>query len=280
MKPSRLLLIDDDVLYCSALQSEGKRNGFDIVFFHNLQEGLNELISSRRIRAVILDGRCFIEPGQKDRAMSNFVFLAMKKINEIEDDYNRIIPLCVNTEHPADFTEDLEGIIPVFQKNKQHDELFEWLRIAISQLPEDIIRKRYDDVFDKINPLFSDEEEDLLVDILQSLGTSDTTVIITNLAILRRLLERLFDVYCIEKLKKLPGDFTIGHGSRTRKIIDFMHNKYLPGELYVTANILYKTCSKYGNHSDLNIKSDSFIPDKYSYQRLVNSYMELINFIL
>ncbi len=281
MNPVSLLLIDDDPAYCLKLQAEGRDYRFEIVALHNLEDGMDALVASRRIKAVILDGRCLLEPNQKEAARTNFVHHALQRIADIENEYNRIIPFCINTEHPNDFVEDLDGIAPVFTKSLNNADLFDWLNHEISQLPETMIRKRYNETFLKTENLFTDEENDLLIDVLQTANSSDPAVIITNLALLRRLLERVIDISCTVKLNKQPHDFKVGHGSRTRRILDAMHRKVLPLELYNSANQLYVTCSKYGNHHGLQIKGElAYKPGKFAVQYLVFMYLELIDYLL
>ncbi len=281
MNPTLLLLLDDDPAYCLQLQEAAKAYRFEIHYRHNLEDGLEALVASRRYKAVILDGRCLLRPDQTAPARSNFVHHALLRIDNIEDEYNRIIPFCINTENPSDFTEDLEGIATVFRKSLQHDAMFNWIKDAITQLPETIIRKRYADIFEKTAKCFTDEEEDLLVDILQNANTSDPALLITSLALLRRLLERLIDITCVTKLNKQPQAFLSGTGSRTRLILDAMHNSVLPPELFVTANQLYKTCSKYGNHKSLqNMALPQLNLNKYFSQRLVHTFLELADYLL
>lgn len=281
MNPTRILLIDDDWSYCKQLQTAGTENRFDIVFYHNLEDGMEALVTSRRIKAVILDGHCFLDPEQKGIARSNFVHHALHQIADIENEYNRVIPCCVNTGQTIDFREDLEGLVPVFQKRGQEEELFDWLTTTISQLSETLVRKQYDDLFEKTNFHFSDEEEDLLIDVIQFAGKSDQASITTGMAILRKLLEILMDKIYFGQLRKSPEDLMKVKGSRTLRILDEFHQSILPSELYVTATHLYKTCSKYGIHNDPSPKNQIvYKPGKYALKRLLYSYLELADFLL
>ncbi len=280
MNPTTLLLIDDDPDYCLQLKEAGREYRFDILYHHNLEEGMKTLALSTRIKAVILDGHCVLGPDQKSAARTNFVYHAMQQIKDIGNKYSRNIPYCVNTRDLGDFREDLDGIAPVFQKTVQHPEMFDWLKNAISLLPETLIKKRYDDIFSKTASHFTEEEEELLVDVLQTAHLSDPSRIITNLALLRRLLERLVDIGCIIKFKKQPHEFTVGQGSRTKRILDAMNQNVLPSDLYVSANQLYATCSKYGNHQGLKTNGATFKPGRYTVQRLVFAYLELADYLL
>jgi hypothetical protein len=281
MNPTHLLLLDDDPAYCLQLQEAAKAYRFEIHYRHNLEDGLDALIASRRYKAVILDGRCLLKPDQTGPARSNFVHHALLQIDNIEDEYNRTIPFCINSEHPDDFREDLEGIANVFRKTQQHDALFHWLKNTIALLPETTIRKQYHDVFEKVNTHFTEEEEELLIDVLQAAGSSDSALITTTLALLRRLLERTIDIACIIKLNAQPNKFAVGTGSRTRRIIDAMHPRLLPAELYTDANYLYKICSRFGNHVVRpDKKNTNYVPGKYGLQKLIYIYLELTYYLL
>jgi hypothetical protein len=250
---------------------------------HNLEDGMELLRKSRKIKAVILDGRCILEPGQQQgMAKSNFVFHGWDQIKEIEHDFNRNIPFCVNTEIPDDFIEDLEGITRVFKKNNDHHAMFQWLSDTVEQLPETATRKEFQGIFELIDIVFNDDLQELLLDVIQTRDSNDKAVIVTNMARLRRLLESLVDVACLRLLGKQPTSFKFQHASRTRNILEAMHPAVLPPELYIQATQLYKTCSKYGNHADLlQVSPDAtFLPGKYTTQRLAYSFIELAHHLL
>ncbi len=277
MNPPRILLIDDDPAYCLQLKGAALQAGFEVVYFHNLEDGMDALKETRRLKAVILDGRCFLEPRQEGNAHSNFVFHALQQLTDIEHHYNRAIPFCVNSESPEDFREDLEGITRVFLKRSEHEGMFGWLKEAINDLPETAIRRRFVDVFKAIDSHLDEEQQELLIDVLQNQGTLDRAGIVTNLAMLRRLLEDIVDAGCLIKLGKQPSEFDDGQGSRTRRILEAMHPRALPAELLSQAISMYKTCSKYGNHvAHKKSRSSAYFPGKYALPRLVFTFLELV----
>jgi SpoU rRNA methylase family enzyme len=281
MNPHRILLIDDDPAYCVQLQGAALHTGFEIVFFHNLEDGMEALKETRRLKAVILDGRCFLEPKQEGEAHSNFVFHALQQLTDIEHHYNRTIPFCVSSENPEDFREDLDGIARVFLKNSEHLLLFGWLKEAVENLPETAIRRRFVHVFEAVATHFDEEQQELLIDVLQNQGTLERAGIVTNMAILRRLLENLADAGCLLKLGKQPSEFDDGQGSRTRRILECMHPRVLPAELLSQAISMYKTCSKYGNHVvRKNPRSTAYFPGEYALPRLVFTFLELACYLL
>jgi len=84
MNPTPSLLIDDNPEYCLLVKEPPKEYRFDILVHHNIQEGIAALEWSRRIKEVILNGRCLLEPGQKSPARTNFLFHAQQQISNIE----------------------------------------------------------------------------------------------------------------------------------------------------------------------------------------------------
>ncbi len=281
MNPLSILLIDDNPAYCLELQEVAKHFRFNITFFHNLEDGMEALTKSRRLKAVILDDRCLLEPGQPGAARSNFVFHALQQLRDIEHHYNRAIPFCVNSENPAEFREDLEGISRVFVKKNEHDQMFRWLKDSIEQLPETAIRKEFYGIFEKMDAIFNEEQQELLIDVLQGRVSAEPSRIVTNMAILRRLLEDLVNAVCLKKPGKPPAAFDTGTGSRTRRILEAMRPRILPDELFVQANQLYKTCSRYGNHVHLFGSSvPCFSPGKYTLARLVYAFLEIADYLL
>lgn len=273
-----LLLIDDNTAYCRQVADEGMKYGFEVAYFHNLEQGFKALESSRRYKALILDGHCMLESGASEKAKSNFVFHALQRLKELEHSYNRVVPFCVNTERPEDFIAELEGIAMVFTKGTHHQSMFTWLKETIIELPDASIRLIYSDVFEVVNGLFTEEEEEMLIDALQLSGISAREDIVNGLALLRRLLELLMDIACRKHLGKPPDEFLKGYGSRTRRIMEALQNKAMPAELFNTASSLYRTCSKYGSHSERNLRHPAlvYVPRKYSYNRLLQTYLELV----
>lgn len=281
MNPPHILLIDDDPSYCIQLRAAAIHAGFEIIFHHNLEDGMGALKETRRLKAVILDGRCFLEPGQAGVAHSNFVFHALQQLADIEHHYNRAIPFCVNSENPEDFREDLDGIASVFLKRSEHEGMFGWLKEAIADLPETAIRRRFANIFEAIDAHLDEEQQELLIDVLQNQGTLDSAGIVANLAMLRRLLEDIVDAACVLKLGKRPSEFDNGQGSRTRRILEALHPRALPAELLSQAISMYKTCSKYGNHvAHRNSRGNAYFPGEYALPRLVFTFLELACYLL
>ena len=279
--PYPILLIDDDPAYCRLLQDEAKKFRFIITYFDNLEDGLEELKKSRRMKAVILDDRCKLESRQLEASKANFVFHAMQQLADIEHHYNRSIPFCVNSVKPDEFREELEGITPVFVKKADHEQMFHWIKDAIDQLPETAIRREYSEIFEKVALIFNEDQQEMLIDVIQKRGITDSASIVTSMAILRRLLENLVNAVCLKHLGKHPEYFVNGqNGSRTRQILEAMHPRILPPELFSTATQLYKTCSKYGNHDIRHSISNNFVPTTFTLTRLTYTFLELFDYLI
>jgi len=278
---TRILLIDDDENYVAKLSADALKAGFEIVSDDNLESGIIRLRSGRRIAAVILDGRCPLSASGNQPAKLSFVTHALQQIRELEDEYNRAIPFCINTDTPEEFAEEYEGIAHVFRKGTEHEALFAHLRDLIRALPETTVREEFGEVLTKFSSRFDDETTELLIDALLALESADKATIIKNLGVLRLLLESLIDEVCQEKLHRPVEAYLHGEGSRTRRMLDDMKQHVIPIEMYDSAVQIYRICSRYGNHADPVAPGAIVLkPTRYTYQRLVYGLLELMEFLL
>lgn len=276
MKPTHILLIDDDPELTKLIVEEGKKYRFLVSAFNNLESGIDFLESHQKIKAVVLDSRCQLDEEQKPESIkTNFVFLAMEKIKEIKHRQNRLIPFCVFSDKIFDLHNDLDGIAPVFNKSDGLDPLFGFLQQTVSQLPEMLIREKYSVIFDFIADFMNDEDDDLMETLLMNAEQTDPATIVGNLTLVRRLLEKLFDVICVNVLAKNPWTFNQGGQSRTRSIMDELYqNNYLHYALKKEASDVYAFTSKYGSHNQTE-KHTRYKPGSYVTQANIFSLLEL-----
>ena len=275
-KPSSILLIDDEPDYCRMLTDEARSNRYLIHCFHTLEEGIAHLEKNQKIRAVVLDSRCALDDEQDLGSIkTNFVFHAMDQINRIEHQQNRYIPFMVFADELFDLEKDLDGLARVISKKQGSIELFRQLDEALALLPEIMVREKHPEIFDFLENYCSDHDEDLMESLLMQAEKSDPHSIITNIALTRRLLEKLFDVLAVNVLAKKPESFEVKTNSRTRSIMDCLaREKLLPPELRKTASHLYGFSSKYGNHNLLG-SENSYFPGSYAVVGNVNLLLEL-----
>ena len=280
MIPYSILLIDDDRDYCRQVLNAAKPYRLMVVFFHNLEDGLNALIESRRFKAIILDDRCILKTNQSGAAKSNFVIHAIQQLKDIEHKNKRSIPFCVNCEKLDEFREDLEGISRLFVKKQDHDQMFQWLRKSMDELPETSIRKEFYGIFEKTSDIFNEDRQESLVELLQNRGVTDSNTNIDSMRTLRLLLEVLMDSVCFQKIGKHPDEvLTKGRDeSRTRQIITAMTPRILPAELHTQAHELYRICSKHGNHPSSS--ANRYRPSALTITRLIYTLLELIDFLI
>lgn len=281
MNPTFVLLIDDDTSYSKSLSAESGLNSINLICSRNLKEGIETLLANRRIKAVILDGHCRLNNDQPGEPKTNFVFHALQQIRDLEHEHNRLIPFCVSSEKPDAFGDDLSGIAPIFRKGDDHNKMFGFLKEQIRILPDSIIRNKYEDIFENIDLVFDGIEEDLLIDLIQAATLHDPLAIDANLASIRRLLEKLAD-QCyktfinpkITKSVKLKGGFL-------KMTFQSLSDRYLlPRELMSSAFFIYSFCSEHGSHSNLDMVKVNYEPNRYSYQRVLFSFLELLAYCI
>jgi len=281
MHASTVLLIDDDLKYGNNLSSEIIATGFHLIMKPNLKDGMETLAASRRIKAVILDGHCRLDDDQPGEPKTNFVFHALQQIRDLEHEQNRLIPFCICSEKPEAFGDDLSGIAPVFRKNEDHPKMFEFLHGQIRNLPDSIIRHHHHDIFENIELVYDDEEEDLLIDLIQAAGLHDPLAIDANLASLRRLLEKLADRCYSGFISARNTSGEKRKGGFIKLTFQSLGDRYLlPRELMKSAFFVYSFCSEHGSHADTGQERVRYIPGNYAYQRVLFTFLELLAYCL
>jgi hypothetical protein len=273
-----ILIIDDDLAYCQTFKNLAGQYAFDLIFAHNLEDGIARLKENGRLLAVVLDGHCFLEPGQAEVPKVNFVYHALHALDDMEREQQRLIPRCVNTEQPAEFREELQGLVKVFDKQGDAGVLFRWIRKVISELPETRIREEYDDIFEHTQKIFNHLEEDELIGLLLFGETPVEADISANLAVLRRLLEKLTDVCALQLLKEDSRAYASKMGVSVKPVFDTLYSRrILPRQLVKQVHQLYSYCSEFGTHIYRSQKPN-YQPDIYAYRRNLNSFLEVLKY--
>lgn len=270
------LLIDDDADYCNSILSLIRQTKLQLHTAHSLEEGLEVLEANRRIKTVVLDGHCFIEPEQEGQPGVNFVYHALHALDDLERAQNRLIPRCVNTELPGEFERELAGLVPVFDKGQDAGYLFHWIKQSTDALPENRVRSAHVRLFELIPLIYNDLEEDELTDLLLFEEHPDTSDIPAKLSVIRRLLEKLSDVSAVELLGRSPESFEAFRGVSVKPIFDSLFTKnIIPKPVNKLAHYLYSYCSEYGTHNYRN-KPPEYRLNSYVYRRNLNGLLELI----
>jgi CheY-like chemotaxis protein len=269
-----ILLIDDSPSYCAELEQIARNERFRVTTFNNLEEGIDFLRKNHRIKAVILDDTCVLNPDQKPgTAKTNFIFHALKDLNDLKHEQDRQIPFCVNTSEIGDLRDDLSGLARVFVKHQDEKLMFQHLRKEISALTESIIEEEFGSVLDLMEEYFDREDQELMQALLINRDKTDSESLISNLTLVRRLEEKLFDVLSRKLLNRDPYTFENRHSSRTKSIIQHLHKeKLLPYELKELSFNIYSYSSKLGNHNSKDYK-----PGLYFVKSMIYGLLELYN---
>ena len=275
-----LLIIDDDATYCNTFKNLARQYAFELNFAHNLEDGVSLIGNNRRIIAVVLDGHCFLEPSQKDAPKVNFVYHALHALDDLEREQQRIIPRCVNTELPAEFREELQGLVSVFDKKGDAAFIFRWLRAAIAELPETKVREAHADIFEKLHLVFNHLEEDELIALILKAENPDISDIPASLASIRRLLEKLTDA-CSQALLKISSDkYASKMGVSVKPVFDAMYSqRIIPRVIVRHSHNLYSYCSEYGNHISRS-RQPEYTVSIYSYRVQLFKFLEILSYCL
>ncbi len=191
--PVDILMIDDDVDVCNSTKLKARNANIRITHFQTFEEGFAELEDNHIYKAVILDGRGLMNDAQ-EREKSSFVHASIEKLNELKFKHNRMLPFCVFTAYLDDLKESLEGRVRIFDKDADdYDEMFQYLKDEVDQLPETKIRAQYGEVFElfTLGYLPSSKEKDL-ISILRNIDSNEERVIKNNAAAIRTFLEAIY----------------------------------------------------------------------------------------
>jgi len=275
---SQILLIDDDTAYCQELQKKAKSALLYLIIAHSLKEGLMLIAHNRRIKVVILDGHGVLEPGQVNGPRANFVYHALHEIDDIEREQDRVIPRCVNSEQPSDFSEELQGLVSLFSKKNDPSLLFRWVRHSLGQLEETKVLGKHSGLAILLPMFFSDTEEDELIDLLVFDEQPVEADIAARLAVLRRLLEKIADVCAIQLLGENPASYASKMGVSVKPVFDSLYShKIVPAHINRIVHRLYAYCSQYGTHI-YRPSVPVYRPGIYAWRQNLNSLLEVIEY--
>jgi hypothetical protein len=162
-----ILMIDDDKANFDSYKNAAARQRIILRYTSNLKEGIIQLKNDKKIAAVILDGKGFINPDQQRGSEKvNFVHEALTALALLENEENRLIPKCVLTAWYDQLAESLADRVKVYDKkvlgNDEYalTEMFTLLKDQVFKTELYKIRKDFQDVFDAINadPILQSED--------------------------------------------------------------------------------------------------------------------------
>ncbi len=276
MKLYTLLLIDDDLNYCTLMQAEARQEGFELLHRQSLEEGMELLVETPAIQALILDTRCPVDDDDTSKARSNFILHAISRLHDFEHDMNQTLPFCICTENPDEFAEDMEGMALVFDKKAPKSPLFAHIRQLISMLPRIRIRDEYSELFDVFSHFFSYEEEELLTDLVMNAGKDDSVSVISNLILLRRLEESLISLAGIKLIRETKKNVLPQQTGQARQTLRSLNElRFLDNYHYRFADEMYKLCSKYGNHILKPHEQKTVLPTSLTVRGLIYIFADI-----
>lgn len=157
----KLLLIDNEVDYCKAIKNAASLEDIHIEFYHNFQKGI-EVLEERveEFQGVIFDARCFkdnIQESNKEET-DNAIYGSINQFQALLRKKNAYLPHCVNTGFSSTFKESIEGMgVLVFEKNNEsRDQMFQFFKEQIDNLPDIKIEKKHKEVFEVFNKNYLD----------------------------------------------------------------------------------------------------------------------------
>jgi len=201
-RPISVLWIDDQISELkefpqyAASQRVIIRNSFE-----SAEEGIEELTQNvNKYQAVILDAKAFRKKGQA-KGTENFKSLrdSINNIRQLEKDLNRKIPHCVYTGHIDKMGEAWEDDLKIFIKGKDQDNLLQFLKDEIKNLPETKIVQHYSEAFEAFENKLDATLKGSLIYVLGNLDSKQQQVIKNSLVEMRKILEGIYLDLCTQK---------------------------------------------------------------------------------
>lgn len=159
--PIEILMIDDDDGNYISLKNYAASLRVILKYSSNLEDGISALKSNKKIMAIILDGKGFINSNQiKGSERENFVHEAMSRIAVFEQANNIYYPKCVYTAWYEKLIDSLEGRIEVFDKNltsvdeAERSRMFKYLRGLVHKMDAYQLREKYSLYFEIVASKF------------------------------------------------------------------------------------------------------------------------------
>ncbi|WP_138994896.1 hypothetical protein [Larkinella sp. C7] len=286
-KPINVLFIDDESAVRDSLYTEAKRRQILIKGVDNLDDGLLEIRNNPRIKFIILDGKAYRHRGQvKGTEGGNFAVKAVQDIPRLGHELNRYLPFCFYTGF-ADLAGDLSGADhKVINKNEVNasTKLFDYIWQTYYDSEEAKLRNSYNDLFEAVELMKSQEAEEVLIKLLKSnekLQVADYKSILVNVRSLQELVYKA--IY--SKNQSVIGD----HHFKNDGMVDFTAVKkqlsgnknkdkdYKPDtQVYQNSTIEHLTTSIYrgcGEYIHADLRRDYYL-SQYGLSSLVNGVFE------
>lgn len=278
-----IIFIDDDDDLRDSFKGAAIAHELDVIGFSNLQNAKEYLAEHPNIKFAILDAKCFVDEGQeKGTEDIDFLMLATKAIEEISKENKVKIPLCIYTGF-AEFKDKFKRLgYQIFEKAKDEEKMFRFILHEISQLDDVILAEKYPVVFDFAAHYFNTTNYQRLIGLLKDENhkRNDKKSVADNLATIRVLSEHLMDKIAEEILNKHPDEIGPTSGKRMLLILDAINPTWIvPDFLSHGIKNLYYTCSKYGNHNPNLRDLETFTPNAYTVETLINTLFAFIVWI-
>ena len=284
-RPIQILMIDDDLAFANAIMNRARRFQVLVTNKTNLKDGFEELLSSNKYQALILDGKAPLTAEQpKGTEAENFVHEALTKLREIELTHERLIPFCVHTAWFVQLEASLRGRAQVYDKKKTAlednlmEDMFNYLRDKIEDLEDTKIKQRYPEIFEFAEKYLDEEDNALLLNVLSFKLNPKREVLLERLAFIRRLEESILNIFCKYYLKEDPILYGLDGQSRTKDLINLIKVKKLaPLHVSFFTYIIYTTQSLAVQHKAPESSEFYNYPITiYTVQTFINALMDII----
>lgn len=252
--PEKIIIIEDQTEYAQKLKQRAKKHRLLADCFDNLDDAMEAIENDIKYRYVILDDKCYLTARKLNDPQSSFMIKAMKELQELEFEHDRIVPYCINAVEQEQTKELFDGDAKVFEKHSVDSEILMWQHVSkeVEQLPYTQLREKYHEAFAFVEKHLTALEEKALYMLLENMERKDAPSIVASLSIIRRMLEAVIDAAWLIMQRRytslrMPSD---QHRSRTKMVADVLfQRKHIPYHIKSSVHNVYTNCSRYGTHT-------------------------------
>lgn len=268
-----IIMLEDKPLYQGSFEAQASKERMIVKSVDNAED-LIDLIREkpRKYKFIVLDARAFFTEGEQqgteDEANLIYVFRELKNI-QVENGVT--LHYAINTGF-ADIKLRHEKRVdcPIFEKGNEA-ELFDYIWEVQNKTEEAFVKSNFPEIIPLYDIHFTDKVKEKVLSLYNNNGFNNSSLKsrLENLSSLRMINEQIMDILYEEIHGKTWRDITESIGGRSKAIALAL------GSLGTISDYLRDVCvgiyhmsSKYGEHSEEDVKEDSGFPTN----RMIDGY--------
>lgn len=276
----RILMLEDKPEYQGSFEALASKERIIVNTVDNAEDLIIRLRTAPRLyKFIVLDAKAFFTEGEKQGSESeaNLIYI-FRELKNIESESGVIFKYAINTGF-ADIKLSHGKLVdcPIFEKGNE-DILFNYIWSEHDKDSEAFVKKHYPELIPLYDSFFTEKVQEKTISLFNndyyknpSLGAR-----LDNLSSLRMINEQIMDILLQQLHGKIWNEIHDKIGSRSRAIAEYLESyKDISYALKEQSVNIYKTASKYGEHSEAEVINDPDFPTHRMVGALALALLEL-----